>query len=59
MQCSHWVGRVNIFKHPTFKMWKLPMLRVGMVDYVTGGLLDVFYEITEESRLRVTLQSCD
>jgi len=35
------------------------MLRVGMVDYVTGGLLDVFYEITEESRLRVTLQSCD
>jgi hypothetical protein len=34
-------------------MWKLPMLRVGMVDYVTGGLLDVFYEITEESRLRL------
>lgn len=35
------------------------LMQIGVVNYVTGGLLDVFYEITEKSRLHVTLQSCD
>jgi len=37
------------------RTWGNSSVLVGMVDYVAGGLLDVFYEITEKSRLHVIL----